>query len=149
MILRSYRYSIKTDLHTLQKTSSCYLEELIEVQSNLENSVLELGNIEEEIANLTLSIQEKTNALDELAVLIHNNRTTAIPLLSEQLIAILATLGMPNVRFNIVTSAATYFNNVRTNFNFYSLRIKELIFLLKKVASGGEMSRIMLAVKLF
>jgi DNA repair protein RecN (Recombination protein N) len=36
------------------------LEELIEVQSNLENSVLELGNIEEEIANLTLSIQEKT-----------------------------------------------------------------------------------------
>jgi DNA repair protein RecN (Recombination protein N) len=119
------------------------------VQSNLENSVLELGNIEEEIANLTLSIQEKTNALDELAVLIHNNRTTAIPLLSEQLIAILATLGMPNVRFNIVTSAATYFNNVRTNFNFYSSRIKELILVLKKVASGGEMSRIMLAVKLF
>jgi DNA repair protein RecN (Recombination protein N) len=61
------------------------LEELIEVQSNLENSVLELGNIEEEIANLTLSIQEKTNALDERSTYSHN-RTTAIPLLSEQLI---------------------------------------------------------------
>jgi DNA repair protein RecN (Recombination protein N) len=81
--------SIKTDLHIAKKKHQvATLEELIEVQSNLENSVLELGNIEEEIANLTLSIQEKTNALDELAVLIHN-RTTAIPLLSEQLIAIL------------------------------------------------------------
>jgi DNA repair protein RecN (Recombination protein N) len=79
-----------TDLHVAKKKHQvATLEELIEVQSNLENSVLELGNIEEEIANLTLSIQEKTNALDELAVLIHNNRTTAIPLLSEQLIAIL------------------------------------------------------------
>jgi DNA repair protein RecN (Recombination protein N) len=87
MILRSYRCSIKTaiDLHVAKKKHQvATLEELIEVQSNLENSVLELGNIEEEIANLTLSIQEKTNALDELAVLIHN-RTTAIPLLSEQL----------------------------------------------------------------
>jgi DNA repair protein RecN (Recombination protein N) len=131
MILRSYRCSIKTaiDLHVAKKKHQvATLEELIEVQSNLENSVLELGNIEEEIANLTLSIQEKTNALDELAVLIHNNRTTAIPL-SEQLIAILATLGMPNVRFNIqVTSAATYYNNGKDELQFlFSLRIKELI----------------------
>jgi DNA repair protein RecN (Recombination protein N) len=137
-------------IYTLQKKHQvATLEELIEVQSNLENSVLELGNIEEEIANLTLSIQEKTNALDELAVLIHNNRTTAIPLLSEQLIAILATLGMPNVRFNIqVTSAATYFNNGKDELQFLFSANKGTDFgLLKKVASGGEMSRIMLAVK--
>jgi DNA repair protein RecN (Recombination protein N) len=150
----SYRYSIKTaiDLHVAKKKHQvATLEELIEVQSNLENSVLELGNIEEEIANLTLSIQEKTNALDELAVLIHNNRTTAIPLLSEQLIAILATLGMPNVRFNIqVTSAATYYNNGKDELQFLFSANKGTDFgLLKKVASGGEMSRIMLAVKLF
>jgi DNA repair protein RecN (Recombination protein N) len=48
---------IVNQLYVAKKTSSCYLEELIEVQSNLENSVLELG--EEEIANLTLSIQER------------------------------------------------------------------------------------------
>jgi hypothetical protein len=44
MILRSYRYSIKTaiDLH-IAKHQVATLEELIEVQSNLENSVLELG----------------------------------------------------------------------------------------------------------
>jgi DNA repair protein RecN (Recombination protein N) len=98
---------------------------------------------------LTLSIQEKTNALDELAVLIHNNRTTAIPL-SEQLIAILATLGMPNVRFNIQVTSATYYNNGKDELQFLFSANKGTDFgLLKKVASGGEMSRIMLAVKLF
>jgi DNA repair protein RecN (Recombination protein N) len=72
MILKLSLLNQKLQLiYTLQKKHQvATLEELIEVQSNLENSVLELGNIEEEIANLTLSIQEKTNALDELAVLI-------------------------------------------------------------------------------
>jgi hypothetical protein len=45
MILRSYRCSIKTaiDLHVAKKKHQvATLEELIEVQSNLENSVLEL-----------------------------------------------------------------------------------------------------------
>ena len=125
------------------------VEQLIEVQSRLENSVLELGNIEEEIAALTLEIQEKTSALDELAMIIHDNRATAVPLLSDQLIAILDTLGMPNVRFDIqVKAIETYFNNGKDELQFLFSANKGTDFgLLKKVASGGEMSRIMLAVK--
>jgi DNA repair protein RecN (Recombination protein N) len=58
---------------------------------------------------------------------------------------------MPNVRFNIqVTSAATYYNNGKDELQFLFSANKGTDFgLLKKVASGGEMSRIMLAVKLF
>jgi DNA repair protein RecN (Recombination protein N) len=137
-------------IYTLQKKHQvATVSELIAVQSHLENAVQELGNIEEDIITLADSIQEKTIALDNLALVIHDNRTIAIPLLSDQLIAILDTLGMPNVRFDIqVSSVLTYFSNGKDELQFLLSANKGTDFgLLKKVASGGEMSRIMLAVK--
>ena len=125
------------------------VEELINVQSSLENLVLELGNIEEEIEKLTQSIIHKTIELDAYAINISNNRAAAIPQLSEKLISILATLGMPNVRFKIdVTPTETYLSNGKDELRFLFSANKGTDFgILKKVASGGEMSRIMLAVK--
>jgi len=125
------------------------VEELINVQSSLENLVLELGNIEEEIEKLTQSIIHKTIELDAYAINISNNRAAEIPQLSEKLISILATLGMPNVRFKIdVTPTETYLSNGKDELRFLFSANKGTDFgILKKVASGGEMSRIMLAVK--
>jgi DNA repair protein RecN (Recombination protein N) len=137
-------------LYTLQKKHQvATVAELLEVQTKLANAVSELGTIGEDIALLTISIQEKTNKLDELANSIHDNRTIAVPLLSNQLIAILDTLGMPNVRFDIqVRSTESYFSNGKDELQFLFSANKGTDFgLLKKVASGGEMSRIMLAVK--
>ena len=125
------------------------VNELLNVQSDLENQVLELGNIEEEIEKLTVSINKKANELDAYALTISQNRAVSIPRLSERLIAILATLGMPNVRFKIdVKATETYFQNGKDELQFLFSANKGTDFgLLKKVASGGEMSRIMLAVK--
>ena len=137
-------------LYTLQKKHQvATVAELLEVQTKLANAVSELGTIGEDIALLTISIQEKTDKLDELANNIHDNRTIAVPLLSNQLIVILDTLGMPNVRFDIqVRSTESYFSNGKDELQFLFSANKGTDFgLLKKVASGGEMSRIMLAVK--
>ncbi|MDG2431824.1 DNA repair protein RecN [Flavobacterium sp.] len=137
-------------IYTLQKKHQvATVEELLEVQVRLSNSVSELGTIAVDIELLTVAIQEKMTALDALAQTIHDNRAIAVPLLSNQLIAILDTLGMPNVRFDIqVRSTATYFNNGKDELQFLFSANKGTDFgLLKKVASGGEMSRIMLAVK--
>lgn len=125
------------------------VDELLEIQTNLENSVLELGNLEEEISGLTHSIEQKTRALDTLSGTIHKNRLEAVPVLSQKLIAILETLGMPNVRFKIdINTTETYFQNGKDELQFLFSANKGTDFgLLKKVASGGEMSRIMLAVK--
>ncbi|WP_413998475.1 DNA repair protein RecN [Flavobacterium sp. W1B] len=125
------------------------VEELLEIQANLESSVFELGNLESEISELTNSIQQKSEQLDSLADTIHEKRLDSIPVLSQKLIAILETLGMPNVRFNIEVSAtSTYFVNGKDELQFLFSANKGTDFgLLKKVASGGEMSRIMLAVK--
>ncbi|KIA98472.1 MULTISPECIES: DNA repair protein RecN [unclassified Flavobacterium] len=137
-------------IYNLQKKHQvASVDDLIEIQTKLENSVLELGNIEEEIAKLTTSIEQKTMELDAFANKIHENRIAAIPLLSDKLITILETLGMPNVRFKIdINYGETYFPNGKDELQFLFSANKGTDFgLLKKVASGGEMSRIMLAVK--
>jgi DNA repair protein RecN (Recombination protein N) len=125
------------------------VDELIEIQTRLENSVLELGNMEEEIATLSDSLVQKTSTLDALADAIHTKRVEAIPVLTQKLTTILETLGMPNVRFKMdINSASTYFENGKDELEFLFSANKGTDFgLLKKVASGGEMSRIMLAVK--
>ena len=125
------------------------VDELLSIQTTLENNLFELGNLESDIASLSLTIQDKTNELDVLAQIIHQKRTLAVPVLSDKLIAILATLGMPNVRFNIeIKSTDNYYQNGKDEIQFLFSANKGTDFgLLKKVASGGEMSRIMLAVK--
>ncbi len=137
-------------IYNLQKKHQvATVDDLLAIQAKLENEVVELGNIEEEIALLNTAIQEKTSALNALATTIHDNRIQAVPVLSEKMIQILATLGMPNTRFNIeVTQGETYFANGKDELQFLFSANKGTDFgLLKKVASGGEMSRIMLAVK--
>lgn len=125
------------------------VDELIEIQTKLENSLFEIGNLEEEISLLSISIQQNEVKLDTFSNLIHEKRQEAIPVLSNRLITILESLGMPNVRFKIdVNLTSTYFQNGKDELQFLFSANKGTDFgLLKKVASGGEMSRIMLAVK--
>ncbi len=137
-------------IYNLQKKHQVStVEELLEIQSQLENTVLELGNLEEDIVLLSAAIQEKETTLNNLASAIHKNRQESIPVLSNKLITILETLGMPNVRFDIqVRATDSYFENGKDELQFLLSANKGTDFgLLKKVASGGEMSRIMLAVK--
>lgn len=145
--LISQKLQVIYNLQKKHQVSS--VDELIAIQTRLENAVLEIGNLEEEIFVLTNTIQEKALKLDSLADRIHQRRIQAIPVLSQKMIAILETLGMPNVRFKMdITATETYFSNGKDELQFLFSANKGTDFgLLKKVASGGEMSRIMLAVK--
>lgn len=137
-------------IYNLQKKHQVStVDDLLAIQAKLENSVLELGNIDEEIAKLTELVDENIKELDQVCDSIHIKRLEAIPLLSQKLVSILETLGMPNVRFNMeIKSTSTYFENGKDELQFLISANKGTDFgLLKKVASGGEMSRIMLAVK--
>jgi DNA repair protein RecN (Recombination protein N) len=137
-------------IYNLQKKHQVKtVDDLLVIQTNLENSVLELGNIDEEIVKLTDLVDANVKQLDKICDGIHAKRIEAIPILSQKLITILDTLGMPNVRFNMeIKRASTYFENGKDELQFLISANKGTDFgLLKKVASGGEMSRIMLAVK--
>lgn len=137
-------------IYTLQKKHNVVtVEELIEIQSELEAKVVSVGSLEQEIATLEISIKELEVVLDAIGSKITQSRSEAIPNLTEKLISILSQLGMPNVRFKIeIHPTEQYQNNGKDTIQFLFSANKGTDFgLLKKIASGGEMSRIMLAVK--
>jgi DNA repair protein RecN (Recombination protein N) len=137
-------------IYTLQKKHNVLtVEELLEIQAELESKVVSVSTLEEEIEVLENTIMDFELQLDGIASKISQSRREAIPKLTEQLISILNLLGMPNVRFKIeIQAASTYQNNGKDSLQFLFSANKGTDFgLLKKVASGGEMSRIMLAVK--
>lgn len=137
-------------IFTLQKKHQVTtIAELLEIQNELDRKVISVTNLENQIATLENSIKDNEIQLNQLSKVIHENRVKAIPILSQKLIEILEQLGMPNVRFNIeINLASSYFKNGKDELQFLFSANKGSDFgLLKKVASGGEMSRIMLAVK--
>ncbi|CAM2924407.1 DNA replication and repair protein RecN [Flavobacterium succinicans] len=137
-------------IYNLQKKHQVNsVAELLAIQEQLDQSLLSISNLESEMESLKATIAKNEEELDVLATAIHEKRMDSIPILTEKLTFILDKLGMPNVRFNIDLSfGATYFANGKDELQFLFSANKGGDFgLLKKVASGGEMSRIMLAVK--
>ncbi|MES2747906.1 MAG: DNA repair protein RecN [Bacteroidota bacterium] len=137
-------------MYALQKKHQVTtVDELLEIQNDLDNKVVSVSTLESEIATLEKAITELEQNLNTIASKIHQNRTVAIPVLTQKLTSILEQLGMNNARFDIQLLAKdTYFTNGKDELQFLFSANKGSNFgLLKKVASGGEMSRIMLAVK--
>lgn len=137
-------------LYSLQKKHQVStIGELLSIQNDLEQSLLAITNLDGEMEALKASIKNHENELDALALLLHNKRKDSIPILTDKLTQILEKLGMPNVRFKLdLEMTSSYNSNGKDELQFLFSANKGSEFgLLKKVASGGEMSRIMLAVK--
>ena len=137
-------------IYSLQKKHQVItVEELIAIQNELEGKVVSVLTLEQEIIALETSIINIEQVLNALADNINQSRREAIPNLSQKLIFILDQLNMPNVRFKIdIQASEIYHSNGKDNLQFLFSANKGTDYgLLKKVASGGEMSRIMLAVK--
>ncbi len=137
-------------IYSLQKKHQVgSIEELLLIQDELENKAFTIHHLEDAIAKLQTTIGNNENDLDKLATHLFENRKKAIPVLTKMLISYLTQLGMPNSQFDIQLSQKNqYFLNGKDELQFLFSANKGSDFgLLKKVASGGEMSRIMLAVK--
>jgi DNA repair protein RecN (Recombination protein N) len=137
-------------IYSLQKKHQVNsVDELILIQDELENKAFTVHHLEDAIEKLEKSIAINETELNSLANDLHKKRQKAIPILVEKLLNYLTQLGMPNSQFDIQLSQKdNYFTNGKDELQFLFSANKGSSFgLLKKVASGGEMSRIMLAVK--
>lgn len=137
-------------LYSLQKKHSvASVEELIAIQKDLENKVFVAEDIDSQILQLESQLQEEESQLLQFAAQLTENRQKATPDLIQKISAILEALGMPNARFQFAISTASEFlpTGKDTLELLFSANKGTDFGLLKKVASGGEMSRIMLAVK--
>ncbi|GIJ97156.1 DNA repair protein RecN [Capnocytophaga stomatis] len=137
-------------IYSLQKKHKVLtVNELIKIQEDLEKSVSQAENIEESITEQQQIVESKKEETYQKALQIHRTREEIIPKLVKKLTDFTHELGMPNAQFSVeVTSTDTFFNNGIDELSFLFSANKGGNFgQLKKVASGGELSRIMLSVK--
>ena len=125
------------------------ISELLSIQSTLSEKVSRVENSEQLLAEQEAIVEEIANKLDIIALKISDARNKIIPKLSKQLENVLADLGMPNARFQIQnTLSENYYKNGKDVLQFlFSANKGGQYGELKKVASGGELSRVMLAIK--
>ena len=137
-------------LYRLQhKHSVSSVKELADIESNLSSKIYNSQHLDTTIETLEKEKQKLTQALLKLAKDLHDNRVEALPMLEQKLETYLSLLGLPNAKFKVeFTNSPTFKKSGTDNLALYFTANKGGNFgLLKKVASGGEMSRIMLSVK--
>lgn len=125
------------------------IEALIEIEADLTTQLDNLASLDDAIAILENQLKSLVKQLDTQAKALHKQRQQVLPDLVQQLETILTDLGMPNARFKLVLNPSdSYLYNGKDQLEFLFTANKGGQFLpLKKAASGGELSRIMLAIK--
>ena len=137
-------------IHNLfQKHNTNAIDELFKIKNQLSQKVSITENLDSDISKVEEEIKVLEDKLNAFAKTLHNNRENAIPKLIDQLQNILSKLGMPNAQFNVsVTLKDEFLSNGQDELSFlFSANKGANLTELKKSASGGELSRIMLAIK--
>lgn len=137
-------------IYDLQAKHKCQsVEELIAIRESLDEKVQSTATIGEDLIKLAKEREVLNAELLELAQNISHKRKNTIPSLKEELESLLGVLGMPNARFNIdlLPSQRMLLNGKDELVFEFSANKGSNFGSLKKVASGGELSRIMLSIK--
>lgn len=133
----------------LVKHAAENLEALLVTQNVLDEKVQSFETIDAAIDKKQQGIKLQTKRLNELAKTIHDNRIKVIPEFISQMELILSDLGMSNAKFKIDLKVSDeFYSNGKDTIELLFSANKGREFLpLKKAASGGELSRIMIAIK--
>ena len=133
----------------LHKHSVLNISDLIEIKNELIKKVDLSEHLDSDIEKVKSDLDANEKRLRVIALKISDNRNKIVPIFTTKLEALLLELGMPNAKFNIrFTPIESYNYNGMDDMEFLFKANKGGQFSqLKKSASGGELSRIMLAIK--
>ena len=159
--LRSYAEAMELDeqrldeiqqrIDILDKIKRKYGNTLEQVSETYEKFVQEYNSIEfsqDEIINLENKKSEILTCMKELAESLSLSRKNIATHLAEKIRSELEMLDMPKVKFEISINKSDFSNSGHDNVEFLiSTNISEEPKPLAKIASGGEISRVMLAIK--
>ena len=137
-------------IYSLQKKHQVSsVKELIVIREDLDTKVVKVDDLDFQINKLEIEVVEVQNRVDEFANQLFERRAKSIGDLSTQIETILNNLGMPDAQIQFkITATNSYFKSGKDTIETLFTSNKGMqLGMLKKVASGGEMSRIMLAIK--
>jgi DNA repair protein RecN (Recombination protein N) len=132
-----------------QKHAVSEVNDLIGIRNDLKLKIDNTESLDETILLKEKEILKLEEKLNQIASKIHNKRKKIIPVFVSKLETILSDLGMPNAKFKVELEVTDHFvKNGKDNLQFLFMANKGSSYNeLKKSASGGELSRIMLAIK--
>ena len=137
-------------LYTLcQKHRAADEGELIALRDRYAAQLDAITHSDEELAALQTEIGAARNEAELLASELHRTREQAAPVFAGQIVATLVRLGMPDARFEAAVvdcGALMEGGRDRVEFRFSANRTTPPAAV-ERIASGGELSRVMLALK--
>jgi len=137
-------------LYRLQKKHGVdTVGELIELRNSLDGQLTSYEQIDAQIEVLQNQLKITEAELESIAVDLHKNRKEAIPKLEQELHAILSELALPyaTFEFQLQFDKKPQSNGMDHLKVLFSANKGVSKGPLDKVASGGEMSRVMLSIK--
>lgn len=137
-------------IYRLQKKHNVgTIAELLEIERNLDSQLQEADSLDDRIRELMERVDKVFSQMQQTADRLTTSRRKAGSMLEKQLLPVLAQVGMASARIVVDISPAQDYgpmghDTVRLLFNANQGGTPRL---LSDVASGGELSRLMLAVK--
>lgn len=141
-----------TLLYTLQKKHRVQSnQELIDLQNSFSEKLNQISSADDEIIKLEKEIIVLKSAILKLAKQLSANRTKVLPTIEQYIVKTLAEVGMPNAQIKIEQHILTDNQLDKTGLDrvqfLFNANKGHQLNELNKVASGGELSRLMLSIK--
>ena len=131
-----------------QKHKVLSVKELIEIQESLAQSVDQSSNVEEKLVKLKQEKEQKYATLLAKGEKLSKSRAKVLEQIEKSLMQIVSNLGMPNATINIAHEKIAPKNTGLDQLNILFSANKGIKPAdIKSVASGGEFSRLMFAIK--
>ena len=132
-----------------QKHKAQNVDELISIKQNLEKTVYSSSKFEENLHYLEKKQKDLENTLRKYSSELSFHRKNTISILEKELKSLVTKMGMDQASFKIQLNKGTeFYDNGTDQISFmFSANRGSDFKTLKKVVSGGELSRIMLAIK--
>ena len=125
------------------------IAELLGLQAEFQAKIQLINSYQHEIEQLVHEIQVQKEILTELAKKISLKRHSIVSSVESRVIEVLRNVGIPNAAFQVKFDQLTDFSSSgldEVSFMFSANKNQDLQEI-GKIASGGEMSRLMLAIK--
>ena len=137
------------EIHSLKRKYGNSIDDILEYKENLENEISKIENIDEENKNIKNKIKEIEKEMNDICNITNRIRIEKSLILNEKINKELEELEMKNAKFNAkVIEDEEFSDSGKSHVEFViTTNLGEDEKELNKIASGGEMSRIMLAIK--
>lgn len=123
-------------------------KELLEIKNQLEEKMQAVLNIDEAILQKERIMEETRNTLSQLAAKISAGRKKQVKPFEDKVNKLLAQVGMPNAKLKVdIKPAELHLSGADTIQFLFDANKSGQFQPVHKVASGGELSRLMLSIK--